>query len=510
MATYKDGELIIEEEQMPNGDIVELTKSDDCVISKKITKPDGSYTEYNRFDQITEEQTADGVLTKYGIFDGVSKKKAEIYPDGKKITFYENGNIFHRLMPDGSSYSYYENGNLANCCLKDYEISFDENGVLQYKFENGQIELNPDYFSYYRLGLKSAENDEHWVEKGSLDPTKKTLVCLGGDQTRDARSANGNINVFAPTLGLSQEQLDAMQLCSCYRQYKIGICRLLSKTGCADKQMEDDYKREILHKFMPYMAKVENGKFQKYSAEELSANFRNIIFEAHCYGANDLIKVSAVFRETMTKLGYTKQEQANAMRQAICITNNSQHEFTEELGFTTFHRYSVKDGQFEPEYDHGFSAAYPVFLQKHSEFSAKNGDKASFAQVLPNEMLLIFDKVLNTGSEHNEAFWTINAEKLTPVGKQQAQLMQQLGQFWYANDKELPKPADLLRQVSQSTQIEQFTANALESGKKLSKEVINPLKNPTILSSALKRYKDSTAPLDKSGVYKLLSEKYRD
>lgn len=57
------------------------------------------------------------------------------------------------------------------------------------------------------------------------------------------------------------------------------------------------------------MAQVKDGKLEKYSPEELYENFRNIIIQAHCYGANDLPILSQVFKEAMTSLGYSQKEQ---------------------------------------------------------------------------------------------------------------------------------------------------------------------------------------------------------
>lgn len=164
-----------------------------------------------------------------------------------------------------------------------------------------------------------------------------------------------------------------MQLCSCYRPYNFNIGSLLKQLGGTRHQVDNDFTREILQKFMPFMAHNRHGKFEKYTGEELAANFRNIIIQAHCAGANDLSYFSKTFNETLHQLGYTKQEKQKAMQQIICITNNSQREFTDDLGFTMIHRYSVKDGQFEPEYESQYSDAYPLYVESHPDFKSQKG-----------------------------------------------------------------------------------------------------------------------------------------
>lgn len=491
-----------------DGSRIELTERGDKLFSKKVIHADGSYELYNAKQIKIEELTVDGTRRK---FDGVSGiLQEEQYKDGSVICFYENGNILSKRWNHNSCYvSYFENGQLARKQEDGYEISLNSRGVVNYEFKNGKLTINPDYFSLYRLGVKTTQNKTHWQEKGVLSPKKKTLLCLGGDQSKDARAANGNIKPFLSVLGLSQEQIDNMQLCSCYRPFDLGMAHLLRQSGQYKQQFHDDYKREILQKFMPFMAQVKDGKLEKYSPEELCENFRNIIIQAHCYGANDLPFYSQVFKETMTSLGYSQKEQKNALRQVICITNNSQREFTDKLDFTMIHRYSVKDGQFEPEYETNFSDGYPEFLKDIAEYTEQKGEKSAFVPMKNNEVLMVFDKVLIDGSEHNSAFWTTREENLTEVGKKQALLMKNIGEFWYQNHEDMPNMIDLLQKCSKPNSLEDFVQNSLQQGKKLKKSQHNVLENRHILKSAKNKFNSPNSEPEKNGIYKLLSQNVR-
>ena len=491
-----------------DGSKIELTKRGEKVAFKKVIHADESYELYNAKQVKIEELTGDGIKRK---FDGVSGiLQEEIGKDGSVTSFHANGNISSKRWNNNSCYvSYYENGQLARKQEDGYEISLNSKGVVNYEFKDGKLTINPDYFSLYRLGIKTSQNATHWEEKGALSPKKKTLLCLGGDQSKDARAANGNINSFAAVLGLTPEQIGEMQLCSCYRPSDLGMAHLLRKSGQFSQQLDNDYKREILQKFMPFMAQVKDGKLEKYSSEELCENFRNIIIQAHCYGANDLPVYSQVFKEAMTSLGYSQKEQKNALRQVICITNNSQREFRDNLDFTMIHRYSVKDGQFEPEYETKFSDGYPEFLKDIAEYTAQKGEKAAFVPMKNNEVLMVFDKVLIDGSEHNAGFWTTNENNLTEVGKQQTLLMKNIGTFWYNNQKDLPDVVNLLEECSKQNGLEDFVQNSLQQGKKLKKSQYNVLENRHILKSAKNKFKSPDYEPEKTGIYKLLSQNVR-
>ena len=211
----------------------------------------------------------------------------------------------------------------------------------------------------------------------------------------------------------------------------------------------------------------------------------------------------------MTLLGYSQKEQKNALRQVICITNNSQREFRDNLDFTMIHRYSVKDGQFEPEYETKFSDGYPEFLKDIAEYTAQKGEKAAFVPMKNNEVLMVFDKVLIDGSEHNAGFWTTNENNLTEVGRKQALLMKNIGTFWYNNQKDLPDVVNLLEECSKQNGLEDFVQNSLQQGKKLKKSQQNVLENPLILKSAKNKFKSPDYEPEKTGIYKLLSQNVR-
>jgi len=486
-----------------DGSKIEIVEHNNVIKSKKEIQPNGAYCMYNADNIKIEELTSDEVFIKYN--PTTQNKTEERHKDGKVITFHQNGNISSIKTKD-SYISYYENGNLAYQQEENYEISLDILGNKQYELKDGNLHINPEFFSYYKLGIKVQDTETHWQEKVSLNPKKKTLICLGGDQTKDARSANGNINAFAQVLGLSPDQLDTIQMCSCYRPVNMEISRLFRKTGGASKQINADYSREILSKFMPFLAQIKDNQFVRYSGDELADNFRNIMIQAHCAGANDLLKFVKVFNQTMTELGYTDKEISKAMQQIICITNNSQREFTDELGFTAIHRYSVKDGQFEPEYNENFSDAYPLFLQNNSDFCKQEGKKSGFIKLKSNEMLMVFDKVLTKGNEHNDGFWTTNNDSLTTVGKQQAKLMKQIGQFWYTNTNDIPDVEDIIKISSKGNETEKFVIESLDLGGKIKTEQLNPLENHHILKKVKNQFNDPNYIPEEIGIFKALAK----
>lgn len=503
-----DNRRIVEERRADGISVETVYSRDNTVSTVKYTKPDGSYEVFSGDGFKTIEQTASGV---YRVFKYKSEQVAkEIASDGTITTFHDNGAISSIEKPKISYISFYDNGNLCYQRDENYEVSKYKDGRIQYEVKDDKLTVNPDFFAYYKIGIKSKDEPNHWSENFTLTPKKKTLLCLGGDQTRDAREANGNINVFSAVLGLSQEQLDNMQLCACYRPnpYELGIGRHLRHYWNVNERRNEDYKREILRRFMPFMAKSKDGVFERYSAEELNENFRNILIQAHCYGANDLVIISDVFKESLHKLGYSKEETAKAMSQIVCVSNNSQREFADNLGFTIFHRYSVKDGQFEPEYDTKYSDDYPEFLAKHDTFNKQKGKQNAFVNLNNNEVLMVFDKVLNEGSEHNEAFWTTKKEKLTTVGKRQAEVMKNIGAYWYKNTTEISSAKDFICKAVAGTKTEAFVMRAFLYGKKLKTEQRNPLVNHSILKKVWNEFNDKSVKPKKIGIFRVLSDVY--
>lgn len=509
-----DGEHYLVTQELSDGSLRELSQNGDKIFQTKTIQKDGSYIILDGNDVKIEELTSNGYLCKYNPKN--EKLTEETSPDKVVTRFYENGNKqFVRDEENGVYISYYENGNLARFedTKKNYKINKAVNGNVNYELKDGKLTINPDYFSYYRLGVKSQNNDEHWEEKCTLNPKKKTLLCLGGDQTKDAKAANGNTNAFSSVLGLSQEEKDNVQLVSCYRPFNENLRFIWHKVKGFGKQLENDYKREILQKFMPFMARNVDGKFERLHPRELMENLGNIMIQAHCYGANDLPHINKVFRETMTKLGYSEELQKNALKQIICVTNNSQREMTDNLDFSCIHRYSVKDGQFEPEYKTEESAEYPVFVQDHQAFADKKGNKAAFIETKPNEIIMVYDKVLadkSKSDEHNEAFWTTDEDMLTSVGKYQARLMAKIGQTWYNKKSELTDISSFLQKITEKSTLHPFVTKALAFGKRLKSEKKNMLINHHILKSAWNKFKNPNSETPKTGIYKLLSDKYKE
>ncbi|MBQ7633163.1 MAG: hypothetical protein IJS88_03530 [Alphaproteobacteria bacterium] len=507
-----DGNFCVITQELSDGSTRKISKRDDKITNTKTIQKDGSYILLNDSNVKIEELTGDGYLRKYN--PETQKLEQETTPDDIVTEFYDNGNIKSISdMENGIYTSYYENGNLERREEPDYEICKDIDGNTNYEVKDGKMTINPDYFSYYRLGLKSKNNDIHWEEKVILDPKKKTLLCLGGNQTKTARIANGNINKFADSLGLTPEQKDNMQMLACYRPYSRQIEHAWLKVTEWSTQVEDDYRREILQKFTPFMARNVDGNLVKLPDKELIENFGNIIIQSHCLGVDDLVGFSIVFKEKMTELGYPKELQSKALKQVICITDNSQRDLTDDFGFTTIHRYSVKDGQIKPTYDQNYSAEYPVFVQDYQDFSDKKGNKAAFITTRPNEMIMVYDSILTDDDqmrEHNEAFYTTDEKNLSQVGKLQARLMAKIGQAWYDNKSEMSDIVTFLQKITDKSTLHPFVTKALSFGKKLKAEKKNALINHHILKSAWNKFKNPSIEAPKTGVYKLLSKKYRE
>ena len=504
-----DGGYCVIKQELSDGTRREITKDGDEISSIKTIRPDGSYTRVNGNNIKTSEQTPEGYWREYDAQTGKIKK--EISPQKVITTFRENGNI--ESISDeanGIYHSYYENGNLARYVEKNYEIYKAIDGVVNYELKDGKLTINPDWFSYYRLGVKSQNNNEHWEEKCTLNSKKKTLLCLGGSQTKEARAANGNGNAFIKILGLSPEEQENVQIVSCYRPYNSLLHYMWRRVSGFEEQYKNDYKREILQKFLPFMARNVDGKFERLRPDELIENFGNIMIQTHCYGANDLLQFDKVFKGTMTKLGYSESLQKKALQQVICITNNSQREMIDNLSFTCIHRYSVRDGQIEPEYEKKYSTEYPQFVQSHEAFIAQKGNQSAFITTRPNEMIMVFDKILadkSSNDEHNDAFWTVNESILSKVGKYQARLMSKIGRFWYHNRGEMANVKEFVQRITANNTLHTFVTNALKFGEKLKAEKKNMLVNHHILKSKWNKFKNPNIPAPKTGVYKLLSEK---
>ena len=365
-------------------------------------------------------------------------------------------------------------------------------------------------FSHFRLGMKTLSNDEHWTEDFVLDPKKKTILTLGGGGTFSGREANGNNNDAVQILGLTNEENEQLQLVSCYRR-KFTI-------GDGDGSYVSDFKRQIWQHFRLFMAHKIDGMYERLTGEELAANFRNLMVQAHCAGANDLPLLQDTLQHFMTKLGYNKAEQKYALRQIICLSNNSQREMTDNLQFSAIHRYSVTDGQTRPTYKKDESDGYPVLVGEDKDFSPKKGNKAAFVELQSNEILMVFDKIMvsqfkkdewryiDREAEHNEAFWTTEIEDLTPVGRAQALLMRYIGRFWYDNSQPMPRLNDLLRRLTADTPLKSFVARALALGRRVKADKNNLLVNHRILRNTWQNFTCPWGKVQQNGAYKLLSE----
>jgi hypothetical protein len=209
----------------------------------------------------------------------------------------------------------------------------------------------------------------------------------------------------------------------------------------------------------------------------------------------------------MTKLGYSPDIQKHALKQIVCITNNNWRDFQDKNGFTTFHRYSVFDGQEYKSYPAEYSDDYPVFLEKHLPFHKFNGRQGAFVNINKNEMLMVYDKIIKSGggSEHNEAFLTSDGKMMTNVGKLQARITQQLGQFWLQNRQNITSADDFLLKSVKGTNLEKYCDTFLQNGRKLQKLKSNPLHNPSIITAEYNKYKNGVLSETEHGVYKLLS-----
>ncbi len=381
---------------------------------------------------------------------------------------------------------------------------------IPYTLEDGKLWINPNLSYFFILGMKTQENKEHWTEKFILDPHKKTIICFGGDQTKDARAANGYINQFTKTFGFSDDQQQNMQMLSYYYNLPIEVWWTFRRAANFNDLAEDSYLREALKVFMPFIANETKSGWIKLPDTNLLNNMRNIMFATHCYGTEQMIKIVNVLKQQMLSLGYKEDLVNNALKQILCITNNSQLEMTENIPATTIQRYSVADGQSDRDYDSKYSNSYPVHLDKNAEFIKIKGKKSAFIKLKSNDLLMAFDKILKTtdiqgsGTEHNEAFFEIDTKKLTKVGKEQMELIRLVVQYWYDNYDEMPSVTNLLKQVSKGTDLEMFVATSILNGEILKKEHNNPLRNSHVLTVAKNRFINRDIEPEHTGIWKLL------
>ena len=384
-----------------------------------------------------------------------------------------------------------------------------------YTIQDGKMSIDPKFCSFIRIGMKTTENDEHWTNEFILDSQKKTIICFGGDQTKNARAANGNINAFLKTLGFTKEQQDQMQLLAHYVDIPQDFRWTLRKATNRTELQHNDFVRETLKVFLPFIAKKTKSDWKKIPDENLLHNMRNILIVTHCAGTEKMIKILNILRTEMLSLGYKQKLIDTALKQILCISNNSQLEMTEDIPTTILHRYSVADGQSDREYDENYSNSYPVHLDKHLEFSKIKGTKSAFIKLNRNEIMMAFDKILmltdikGSGTEHNEAFFETDQKKLTKVGLEQMKLIQLLAQYWYNNNDEIPDTMDLLNMVAKGTDLELFVATSILNGEILKKEHNNPLQNPHSLGVIVNRFRNKEIEPEHTGIWKLL-EQYQE
>ena len=175
---------------------------------------------------------------------------------------------------------------------------------IPYALEDGKLWINPNLSYFFVLGMKTQENKEHWTEKFILDPHKKTIICFGGDQTKDARAANGYINQFTKTFGFSDVQQQNMQMLSYYYNLPIDVLWTFRRATNFNDLVQDSYLREVLKVFMPFIANKTKSCWVKLPDTDLLNNMRNIMFATHCYGTEQQMKVTNALKLQMLSLGY--------------------------------------------------------------------------------------------------------------------------------------------------------------------------------------------------------------
>lgn len=381
---------------------------------------------------------------------------------------------------------------------------------IPFALEDGKLRINPNLSYFFVLGMKTQENKEHWTEKFILDPHKKTMICFGGDQTRDARAANGYINQFIKTFGFSDVQQQNMQMLSHYYNWPVEFQRTFHRATNFKELIQDSYLREVLKVFMPVIATENKSTWTKLPDKDLLNNMRNIMFVTHCYGTGQMIKVINTLKQKMLSLGYEEKLIDRALKQILCITNNSQLEMTENIPTTTLQRYSVADGQSERKYNSKYSNSYPVHLDTHTEFKKIKGKKSAFIELKPNDVILAFDKILKSttrqgsGTEHNDGFFTTDKKQLTKIGQDQMELTHLIIQYWYNNHDEMPNVIDLLKKVSKGTNLEMFVGTSILNGEILKKEHDNPMRNPHFLEVVKNRFENPDIEPEHTGIWKLL------
>ncbi len=501
-----------------NGDIEELcTQFDqlrqcDKVLNRTVKHPDGSEEGYDQWDNLEHQILSDG--TTLGYNKGILHTK--YFPDGSVQNFHDNGQVSTYKNADRTLFIHYDKE--GNITLKaDYQqkhfIVYASPDEIKYEFSPQKTYINLKHVKLFKLGIKDRNKENHWVEDTTLSPHKKTVIFFGGDATWGPKEANGYLDSVIDIFGISEEQLRDIQLVSGYRQKcRDIIANYTNETGVDfdyDGFQHQVYKQEILLKLMPFMAQNYNGAWERILPQQLCSNFRNIMLMSHCYGAKDICIMADVLKQTMTKLGYSREIQKKALQQVVCITNNTQREFNDNTGFTVYHRYSVSDGQGRKQYDKQYSADYPIFLESYAPFHNRKKSLAAFVSVNKNELLMVFNRVISrnfTEDEHNCAFWTIDKKMLTAVGKMQADLIRSLGQYWLNNHAEIKNAVEFLKQSVQSIKLRQKTSAALIAGNRLRRLKINPLHNPAIIETAYLKYKHTGLPPEEHGAWKLLSE----
>ena len=426
----------------------------------------------------------------------------------RRDSFYKNA--------DGSVViEYDENGNISSIHDENKKryIAYTPSGEVKFEFSPHKTYINGKCCAPYKLGIKNRNHENHWQENTTLNPHRKTVIMLGGKATYNAREANGYLNSIIETFGISAEQVSEVQLVSCYRLRWNSVFNIYLQKTKADFDLnlweENFRKKEILQKLMPFMANKFDSMWERLPPQELYKNFRNIMLVSHCCGADDLVKMSSILRQTMTELGYSADIQKRALKQIICITNNNWREFKDDNGFTSFHRYSVYDGQGYKAYKEQYSSDYPVFLEKYLPFRKFDGKSAAFVNTKKNEMLMVFDKILKYGGgekEHNSAFFITNNKFLTHVGRLQAQIFKRMWQYWQQDNQSIKSAADFLRRSMEGTLLAKHVEIFTQNGKKLQKAKMNPIHNPSIIETEYTKYKQNMMLNDEHGAYKLLSD----
>lgn len=190
------------------------------------------------------------------------------------------------------------------------------------------------------FGKRDLTKPNHWQRLffNKFKITKPTVICLGGNTTKDESDANAMCKMAENLIGLKQQIGDEM---ATYNDVDV--------IGVAYGHIEDAPKYSTTAVTMKEIGDLvdtlllplaTNSRGKRLGLEKAKQNFSNVNFFLHCYGARILNEMNFDLIRKMSSIGYSSKEILEIQQQ---MTSVSYAPIEEVFNIPSLQAFSARD-----------------------------------------------------------------------------------------------------------------------------------------------------------------------